>query len=277
MINILICGWGNIGQHIYNEFKNMQDACFYVYDKYKRLDERENNKIVTLQDLTLLDYYTFDYAFICVPTESKEDGSANLTEVLYCVNNIHAQYIIIKSAVPVGTWFSLDNKSIVISPEFYGTTQHSLDSPNFVILGGYSEATNAVAALYQKVKNGEFHYYFTNARTAELVKYMSNCWIATKVTFCNEFASIAQQYDINYNELRGMFIADERVSPWHTYVYQDTPYYDSHCLNKDIPALIAQCDKDNIETPLMDNVHKINLERKGENNETKILNNNSSI
>ena len=81
-------------------------------------------------------------------------------------------------------------------------------------------------------------------------------------TFCNEFADIAKAFGIQYERLRQCFVADERVNPSHTYVYPEQPYYDSHCLNKDIPALLVSCKSNKIKTPLMDKVHMINLERK---------------
>ena len=151
---------------------------------------------------------------------------------------------------------------VVISPEYYGTTQHSLESPNFVVLGGNENYCCKVTQLYSRVKNGAFSYIYVDWKTAELAKYMENCWIATKVTFCNEFADIAKASGIQYERLRQCFVADERVNPSHTYVYPEQPYYDSHCLNKDIPALLVSCKSNKIKTPLMDKVHMINLERK---------------
>lgn len=252
-MKILICGYGNIGKHIFKEFEKLKDD-IVIYDKYQK----------DYSDDSILDSF-YDFAFVSVPTEMNEDGSCNVEEVKWIVPKIKAGVIIIKSAVPVGTCesFYLPVPNVVISPEYYGTTQHSLESPNFVVLGGSRIFTNKVAELYGKIKDGSFRCIFTNWRTAELAKYMENCWIATKVTFCNEFAKIADAYDINYPELRECFIADERVSPSHTFVYPDKPYYDSHCLNKDIPALIRQCDFSHIETPLMDSIHSINMQLKG--------------
>lgn len=156
----------------------------------------------------------------------------------------------------------IERWKFVISPEYYGTTQHSLESPNFVVLGGNENYCCKVTQLYSRVKNGAFSYIYVDWKTAELAKYMENCWIATKVTFCNEFADIAKAFGIQYEHLRQCFVADERVNPSHTYVYPEQPYYDSHCLNKDIPALLVSCKSNKIKTPLMDKVHMINLERK---------------
>lgn len=248
-MKILICGYGNIGTHIHKEFESKNNM-IYIYDKYKS----------EYSHLIARDY---DVVFISVPTEMQEDGSVNLTEIFDVIDKVKdmSKVIIIKSAIPVGTCAKIGLQNVVISPEYYGTTQHSLESPNFVVLGGPQEATDAAAAVYQKVKDGSFQFIFTSWETAELAKYMENCWIATKVTFCNEFADIAKAYGISYPQLRQCFIADERVSPSHTFVYEDKPYFDSHCLNKDIPGLITMCDKDHIDTPLMDSVLQIKLNK----------------
>lgn len=246
-MKLLICGYGNIGRHIFKEFEALKNQ-ITIYDKYN-----QNYCTPSILDKA------YDYAFICVPTERNTDGSCDVSEVEWIVPKINATTIIIKSAVPVGTCEKFYQKNVVISPEYYGTTQHSLEMPNFIILGSREKkyACNVVQ-LYQQVKNGTFKYIFTDWRTAELAKYMENCWIAAKVTFCSEFAEIAAAYGINYEELRECFVADERVSPYHTYVYQEKPYYDSHCLNKDIPALIAMCEKQNISVPLMKKIHTLN-------------------
>lgn len=247
----IICGYGNIGKHILKEFKTIADT-FTIYDRYISL--YSNND-------ALSEHY--DYAFVCVPTEMKEDKSCNITEVKWIIEQLKkCDVIIIKSAIPVGTADYLKQDNVVISPEYYGTTQHSLDSPGFVILGGDKKYTCKAAELYSRVKNGSFKYIFVDWRTAELAKYMENCWIAAKVTFCNEFADIAAKFNINYEELRECFVADERVNPSHTYVYRDKPYYDSHCLNKDIPALLSFCKNKGVDTPLMNAVNLINQRRK---------------
>lgn len=246
-MDVLICGFGNVGRHVKQELTSDKIDIF-VYDKYK------------LQNESVLGRH-YDVAFVCVPTESLPDGRCNTSEVLDIVPRIDAGAIVIKSAVPVGTCDSMGD-NVLVSPEYYGTTQHSLDMPNFLVLGGDRTAADKVVALYAMVKPGSFHFVFCGRRTAELCKYMENCWIATKVTFCNEFAEIARRCGVPYGELREAWLADERVSPSHTFAYPDQPYYDSHCLNKDIPALIADCAVKKIDAPLMWAVHTINTIKK---------------
>ena len=253
MKNILICGFGNVGSHVFEELKSIKNfnVKISVFDpnieKYKSI----NNKLV------------FDYTIICVPTEQKyQNGSVNLDEVMFCITKFKevTDTFIIRSTVPVGTSdlimkeYGINN--IVFIPEFYGTTSHCIDQDALVI-GGNPEHRERVCDLYNHVKNGYFHYIFTDNKTAELAKYMENCWIATKVTFCNEFANIASKFGINYNELRECWLSDKRISPSHTFVYPDQPFFNSHCLNKDIPALIYTCKNAGFEAPLIEKVLEI--------------------
>ena len=72
-------------------------------------------------------------------------------------------------------------------------------------------------------------------------------------TFFNEIAQACKIAEIEYDDVRNLLLADSRINPSHTIVYEEQPYYDSHCLNKDIPAFIAQFD-----LPLMKSVLMIN-------------------
>ena len=257
MSKYLICGYGNIGQHILKEFKSIKDD-FEIYDKYK-LTVQVDDQCWQCNSQSILEK-EYDVAFICVPTDMNDDGSCNTSEVFWILERLkNVKNIIIRSAIPPmkGRTFS---DRVFISPEFYGTTQHCEESPNFCILGGNKSKSSPVVQLYQRVKDGSFRFIFTDFNTAALAKYMENCWIATKVTFCNEFASIGKEFGVNYADLRECWLADPRVSPSHTFVYEDKPYYDSHCLNKDIPALCAITD----QSQLMNAVARINKLRKYE-------------
>ena len=244
--DILIVGYGNVGKHVHEELNSAGKIS--IQDIYK-------------PEYTFSYKSDFNFAFICVPTEMNGNGTVDVTEVENAVKNTRAKVIIIKSTVPIGTCEYLKNKygkEIVYSPEYYGTTVNSPKSPNFLILAGDKKNTKKVAELYQRVKNGSFRITFTDYRTAELAKYMENCFLALKVTFCSEFYDIADEYGISYPELREIFIQDERMGDSHTYVNPEETYFNSHCLNKDIPGLISQTKR----APLMEAVYKINQDKK---------------
>ena len=156
MISILICGYGNIGKHLYKELEPLEDkeiATIDIYDKYKNVEINE--------DFPDTDKH-YDFMFVCVPTEMNEDGSANISEVVDCINTFTgADTIVIKSTLPITTWeLQIKKSNVVISPEYWGTTQHCPE-PNFLILGGYQDYTNKVVQLYNKLKDGYYKYYLT--------------------------------------------------------------------------------------------------------------------
>lgn len=225
---ILIAGAGVVGKHIKNTFSWAE-----MYDKYDQ---------PTQDVLASAPKNEYDFCFICVPTPEKEDGSADLQYVNDAIRTLNAKIYILKSTVPPTSTESLiaeTGKQIVFSPEYNGATQHANVEYNFLILGGNSKTTEKVAQLYQYVSTAYINIYQVDAKTAELCKYMENCFLATKVTFCNEFYRMAKKLDVNYNILRELFCLDPRVNKSHTFVYENYPYYDSKCFNKDLPAIVA--------------------------------------
>lgn len=181
-----------------------------------------------------------DVVFIAVPTPSQEDGRCDVSIVVQVLKYHKAGLYIIKSTVPPGftkTTVKETNKEIVFSPEYQGETQHCLKDEDFVIIGGEASARAKAIAIWKGVKNANVRFYQTDSTTAELVKYMENSFLATKVTFCTMFWEIAKRLGVEYNELRELFCADPRVNRSHTFVYEDHPFYESKCFDKDLPAL----------------------------------------
>jgi UDP-glucose 6-dehydrogenase len=126
-----------------------------------------------------------------------------------------------------------------------------------MILGGDNKDCNKVIDIIKPCYDGRHKFIITKSELAELVKFMENSWIATKVSFCNEFNNICNMLDVDYNELRELFILDPRVNSSHTFVYKDTPYWDSHCLNKDVKAISKQ-----FNSYLLKNIIKFNDNQK---------------
>lgn len=186
----------------------------------------------------------------------------NITEVENAVRENDADIYVIKSTVLPGTTRqlkALTGKRIVFSPEYYGATQHCNNFEfDYTILGGEKEDCVAVIQVLQEVYDGRHQFRITDSTTAELTKYAENSWIATKVSFCNQFARIADQCGVCYEEMRELFLLDPRVSPSHTFVRRDAPYWSSHCLDKDVPAIAEFAD-----APLLKAVIEFNEGCKG--------------
>ncbi len=243
-MKVLQCGYGNIGKVLYNEFSYLTKAVNGSLDVFWGGGGGGGGGGGNLDT-------KYDITFVCVPTDKKDDGSANIDSVLEVCEQVNSEIIVIKSTIPVNIIDKLPENAIY-SPEFTGTTPHSCKQ-DFVILGGRREFCNKVASLYKHAYSGDFHIHYTDIKTAIIAKYAENCFLATKVTFFNEIAQACKIAGVEYDDVRNLLLADSRINPSHTFVYEEQPYYDSHCLNKDIPAFIAQFD-----LPLMKSIYQIN-------------------
>jgi len=226
MPNILIVGYGNVGRNLKKEWGVLP---IDTYDKYK---PGTNTK----RDIK------YDIAVICVDTPYVScDNVCEVSEVKNAIMENDADIYIIKSTVLPGTterFCAETGKTILFSPEYYGTTHFTNNYVfDFTILGGNKEAGKKVVQCLQTVYDGRHRFFLTDAKTAELCKYMENAFLATKVSFCQEFYEIAEKIGVNYEELRELFVADPRVDPSQTYVFRDHPYWKSHCYDKDVPAI----------------------------------------
>jgi UDPglucose 6-dehydrogenase len=210
-----------------------------------------------------------DLAFLSVPTPVAPDGfSCDLSAVEECVQWIRSPLCIRSTVVPGTTdrLGALTNKSIAFSPVYIG---ESADHPwrdegqcGFLIVGGSSELRDSVFSAYRDCLASKIHFYSTTARTAEICKYMENCFLATKVAFVNQFFDIATALDVDFEELRKLWLLDSRVGPSHTIVTPERGFR-GRCLPKDLAALIATM-RSSGGTPLLEAVHSYNSRLCGE-------------
>lgn len=237
--SVLIIGYGVVGHNLFRELDGHGLLIDAVDKKRPELNSKRRQK--------------YDVAFVCVDTprvEPGEDGEhgspCDCGEVVNAIRDNEADLFVIKSTVLPGgteTFKNITGKRIVFSPEYYGGTQHCNNFRfHFTIVGGDRKDCKKLIQVLQGVYDARHRFVMTDSKTAELVKYMENAYLATKVSFCNQFFQIAEQIGVDYEELRELFILDKRVSPSHTFVYRDKPYWDSHCLNKDVRAVAEYLD-----------------------------------
>lgn len=211
-MEILIVGYGVVGHNLAQEIKNLKPD---IFDKYKI-------KYNTKRDIK------YDISFICVDTPLLSNYQLDTNEVKNAILENESEIYVIKSTCPIGTIDKLKQetkKRIVFSPEYYGGTQHCNNFDfNFTILGGDKKDCLKVIEALQHCYDGRHQFRITDSKTAELTKFMENSFLATKVSFCNQFYNICKQQGIDYEELRELFILDKRMGESHTFVYKDTPY-----------------------------------------------------
>ncbi|BBI31345.1 Rossmann-fold NAD(P)-binding domain-containing protein [Cohnella abietis] len=246
-MKIGIIGFGHVGKAM---FKLFPEAA--IYDEPLELGSRSDMSEV-------------DAAFVCVPTPEASDGSCDTSLVEEVIDWLEAKVIIIRSTVSVGFTERLvaaTGKRIVFQPEYYGeTAAHpfaELASRSWLTFGGATQDVKLAVKAYQSICNAEVKFVLTDARTAELAKYMENCYLALKVTFCNEFYNIAEAFNVDYNELREVWLEDPRIGRSHTFVYEDNRGFSGKCLPKDLNAMIHQSENQGLDVGLLRSVRERN-------------------
>jgi nucleotide sugar dehydrogenase len=238
-----LIGVGIVGNAFYEGMKHAFDIVRYDKNRTDLSDVTSVASVVEATDGPI---------FICVPTPMNPDGSCNtgiVEEVVQIgVPKGSNRIIVIKSTVPPGTTDFLQKKlkgfnlSFVFNPEFLTEANPVQDFKNQdrIFIGGSPEATQIVADIYSIAYPGVLQIQ-SNATTAEMVKYVGNCFLATKVSFANEIYQICEKLGIDYNAVISMATLDKRLGPGHWKV----PGPDGHfgfgltCFPKDINALIA--------------------------------------
>lgn len=194
--------------------------------------------------------------FICVGTPSLPDGSADLSQIkevaLKLAETIDDYKVIVtKSTVPVGTnrWIKelIDkNKKtsasvdIISNPEFLreGNAVEDFMHPDRVIIGGESAYAIAIIKdIYRPLYLAETPFIITNLETAELIKYASNAFLATKISFINEIANFCEKVGADVTVVAKGMGLDPRIGPKFL---NPGPGFGGSCFPKDVKALISQ-------------------------------------
>jgi UDPglucose 6-dehydrogenase len=186
-----------------------------------------------------------DLVFVSAPTPTASDGlSCDLSAVEECVRWIEAP-VCIRSTIVPGTCDRLSSETgrpLSFSPEYIGESSfHPWREDGvcgFLIVGGPQLLTDLVLSAYQGCVAPGMQFHRTTALTAELCKYMENCFLATKVAFMNQFFDIASAFQVDFSELRRLWLADPRVGESHTIVTSERGFR-GRCLPKDVAAIIS--------------------------------------
>ena len=219
--------------------------------------------------------------FIAVGTPPGEDGSADLKYVLAVAKEIGQnlkQYAVIvdKSTVPVGTadkvkatiQAELDERGVEISfdvvsnPEFLkeGAAIDDFMKPDRIVVGVESDkAEKVMAELYAPFSRNHDKVMYMGVRDAELTKYAANAMLATRISFMNELANLAERMDVDIEQVRRGIGSDPRIG--YSFIYPGCGYGGS-CFPKDVQALVRMGDEYGFETDVLKAVEARNYAQK---------------
>mgnify|MGYP003670168227 FL=1 len=236
-LKIGIIGNGFVGSAINENLKN--NYKFLIYDRKPDLANCKSTEEVVRGAKIV---------FVALPTPMQRDGSCDLSIIFSAMSEIYNCYddniIILKSTVAPGTCEEIRQRfprmRIVFSPEFLTESNHIEDFKNCnrMIFGGHPEDTAECVRLLQTVFPDKY-YFTTDWKTAEMVKYFINSFLATKVSFANEIKQICDKAGIDYDSVAKLALYDNRIGNSHLQV----PGPDGHkgfggkCFPKDMNAL----------------------------------------
>ena len=235
-MQIGVIGQGFVGNAIYQKFKNYYDIL--TYD----IEESKCNS-------TFFDVANCRVVFVCLPTPMDEDGKCNTSLVEKTIREltdyVSTKTIVIKSTIPPGTTDRLNSLypdvDIMFNPEFL-TERNAVEdfnNQNRIILGGPRSATTLLKQIYSKIFP-KAHIIKTGSTHAEMVKYFTNCFLATKVSFANEMYSLCNALGLDYDKVVEYATLDKRLGNTHWSVPgpDGDLGFGGHCLPKDLSALL---------------------------------------
>ena len=218
-----------------------------------------------------------DIIFICVGTPTKKGGSsADLSQIYKVSNEISSsinkfKIIITKSTVPVTTGDEIEKIlskrnskkkfSVVSNPEFLreGEAIRDFVYPDRVVIGTNDKRAGRILKnLYSPLISKGASYLQTSRRAAELIKYASNAFLATKITFINEIANLCEKTNINVEDISIGMGLDKRIG---SRFLRAGPAYGGSCFPKDTKAIITTADKFKTNLSVIKSVIKSNENR----------------
>lgn len=263
--NIGIIGRGFVGSAVENGFSGeyFDDYIVRVFDANPEKTINSLESVVNKSDIV----------FISVPTPSFEDGEIDLNILENCLSDISKIakndkcIFLIRSTVVPGTSRNFQDKfkniKIVFNPEFLTEKNADNDFLNQerVVLGGKIEDVSKVASLFRYRFGSQIKIIETDYESAELIKYITNTFLASKVSFMNEMKILSDSVNANWSDVIEGFTLDSRVGSSHN----DVPGHDGKlgfggsCFPKDIQALIHFSNNLDIQMNVLKAAWKTNL------------------
>lgn len=263
--DIGIIGFGIVGQALAYGFSQPEVADKYHIKYYDKFKESSSLKDVVGNS---------EFIFICLPTPMKENESGidlsiieeAIAQITKMTDNSD-KIIIIKSTIVPGTTASFEKKyprsNFCFNPEFLTEANYLDDFLNAdrTIVGANNDLiSRRVIALFRQ-RFPRMKIFQTDTTTAEMVKYMANAFLSTKVIFANEMFDICSTLGIKYEEVKAMVAADRRIGPSHLDVTTSRGF-GGKCFPKDLVALIGRAKELKVTPRLLQTVWEINKNKR---------------
>jgi len=262
-----------------NKINNLKKGIIPIYEPglEELVLKNYNNKRLNFSTNLQESVKKSDVVFICVGTPTKKKGNkADLSqvysvgkEISKSINNY--KIIITKSTVPVTTGDELEkiilkkakknSFSIVSNPEFLreGEAIRDFIYPDRVVVGTNDKKSHGILKnLYSPLISKGAKYVSTKRRAAELIKYASNAFLATKITFINEIANLCEKTDINVEDISIGIGLDKRIG---SRFLRAGPAYGGSCFPKDTKAIVSTAGKFNTNLSVIKTVIESNRKR----------------
>ena len=262
-----------------NKINNLKQGIIPIYEPGLEelvLKNFKNNRLkftTNLKEAVLKS----DIIFICVGTPTKKNNSAaDLTQVYNVAKEISRsiskfKIIITKSTVPVTTGDEIEKIiskkiskklfSVVSNPEFLreGEAIRDFIYPDRVVIGTSNKRSNKILKnLYSPLISKGAKYINTSRRAAELIKYASNAFLATKITFINELSNLCEKINVNIEDISIGMGLDKRIG---SRFLRAGPAYGGSCFPKDTKAIVSTSDKFKTNLSVIKSVIKSNDNR----------------
>jgi UDPglucose 6-dehydrogenase len=259
-----------------DKINNLQKGIIPIYEPGLEELVLKNYKNKKLKFSTDLDnsIKKSDIVFICVGTPTKQNGiGADLSQIYSVSKEISKsinkfKIIITKSTVPVTTGDEIEkillkkvnkNKfSVISNPEFLreGEAIRDFIYPDRVVVGANDKkSANILKNLYSPLISKGAKFISTNRSAAELIKYASNAFLATKITFINEIANLCEKTGIDIEDISIGIGLDKRIG---SRFLRAGPAYGGSCFPKDTKAIVATADRFKINLSVIKSVIKSN-------------------
>jgi len=214
-----------------------------------------------------------DIIFVCLPTPMKRSGECDIRILKSAIEKIDNEckinknkpIIVIKSTIPPLTTETLSHDislPLCFSPEFLTEANSFEDFKNQtrIIIGGPRPATGKVKQMFRKAFP-TVPIIKTGTKTAEMIKYFTNCFLATKVTFANQMYDICKISNIDYDKVCEYALYDDRIGNSHLAVPgpDGDRGFGGHCFPKDLSAMIYVSIQSDISSEFLQQVNTSNI------------------